>query len=218
MNCAIIITGGGTGTRYGEKNKLLELLNGVPVFIHSVKNFAGLASKENYILTVNSRDRELFLRELEKYSLDDRITVVNGGASRVESVRNALDAVQLDSGRVAIHDAARPLAERALLEKLLDDERNVIAAQKVVDSIKLCDADGLITNEVDRTYLWRAETPQVFDIVEYRRAMEQAPADATDDAMIMRSAGYDVYVVKEEKENFKLTTASDLPKLEKYMN
>ena len=136
----------------------------------------------------------------------------------MESVRNALDAVQLDSGRVAIHDAARPLAERALLEKLLDDERNVIAAQKVVDSIKLCDADGLITNEVDRTYLWRAETPQVFDIVEYRRAMEQAPADATDDAMIMRSAGYDVYVVKEEKENFKLTTASDLPKLEKYMN
>ena len=70
-------------------------MNGVPVFIHSVKKFAGLASKENYILTVNSRDRELFLRELEKYSLDDRITVVNGGASRVESVRNALDAVNL---------------------------------------------------------------------------------------------------------------------------
>lgn len=215
---AVIITGGGSSTRYAKGNKLLENLAGLPVFIHSVKKLSGFAEKANFILTVSGKDRELFEQELEKHSLSDAITVVTGGETRVQSVKNALDAIVLRQGRVAIHDAARPLAEHQLLEQLfLDSRRNVIAAQKVVDSIKKCDDNGKITDEIDRTYLWRAETPQVFDLEEFRCAMAKAPADATDDAMIMRHAGFDVYVVKEENENLKLTTSSDLAKLEKFI-
>ena len=215
---AVIITGGGSSTRYAKGNKLLEELAGMPGFIHSVKNFSGFASKENFILTVSDKDRPLFEKALAEYSLADAVTVVNGGSTRVESVRNALDVISLKQGKVAIHDAARPLAKKELLEQLFADERNnVIAAQKVVDSIKVCDENGKITGEKDRNSLWRAETPQVFDIEQFRFAMENAPADATDDAMIMRSAGFDVYVFKEECENLKLTTLSDLAKLEKFI-
>ena len=215
---AVIITGGGSSTRYAQGNKLLENLAGVPVFIHSVKKLSGFADKENFILTVCEKDRSVFEQELEKYGYSGVITVVTGGSTRVESVKNALDAIVLQQGKVAVHDAARPLAEHQLLEQLFQDSRtNVIAAQKVVDSIKKCDENGKIVDEVDRTCLWRAETPQVFDIAAYRSAMENAPADATDDAMIMRHAGFDVYVVKEEKENLKLTTVSDLSKLEKFI-
>ena len=214
---AVIITGGGSSTRYGNKNKLLEELCGIPVFIHSVKNLSGFASKENFILTVNQKDRALFEEALIKFGLSGTITVVTGGNSRIESVQNALDEVKLEQGRVAVHDAARPLADADLLKRLFEDERvNVIAAQKVVDSVKLCDENGKISSEVDRTFLWRAETPQVFDIEQYRKAMQSAPDDATDDASIMRHAGFDVWVVREENENLKLTTSDDLKKLEKF--
>lgn len=214
---AVIITGGGSSTRYGNKNKLLEDLCGIPVFIHSVKNLSGFASKENFILTVNQKDRAIFEEELEKYGLSGAITVVTGGNTRIESVQKALDAVKLEQGRVAVHDAARPLADAELLRTLFNDSRvNVIAAQKVVDSVKLCDENGKISGEVDRTFLWRAETPQVFDIEQYRKAMQSAPDDATDDGSIMRHAGFDVWVVREEKENLKLTTSDDLKKLEKF--
>ena len=216
-NFAVIITGAGSSLRYGSKNKLLENLCGVPVFIRSIKNLSGFAEKENFILTVNQQDKALFEDELKKHNLDNSVTVVAGGSSRIESVRNALNAVKLEQGKIAIHDAARPLAEKELLQKLFSDPRNnVIAAQKVVDSIKLCDENGKIIQEVERTFLWRAETPQVFDIVQYRQAMLSAPTDATDDASIMRHAGFNVFVVKEDKENLKLTTPEDLPKLEKF--
>ena len=217
-NFAVVITGAGSSTRYGSKNKLLELLAGIPVFIHSVKNLSGFASTENFILTVNEAERKLFESELQKYGFLDKITVINGGSSRMESVKNAVNAIKLTEGRVAIHDAARPLVTGELLEKLFSDVRvNVIAAQKVVDSIKLCEVDGKITGEVDREPLWRAETPQVFDLKQYRTAMQRAPHDATDDALIMRLAGYEVYVVKEERENLKLTTPDDFAKLEKML-
>ena len=218
MNRAVIITGGGSSSRYGSRNKLLEMLAGIPVFIHSVKNLSGFAAKENTILTVCEKDRPLFEAELEKYNLAEKITVITGGNSRLESVRKALDTVKLEQGKIAIHDAARPLASGKLLKMLFNDPRdNVIAAQKVVDSIKSCNTDGKIICEIDREPLWRAETPQVFDIVQYRKAMQNAPADVTDDAMVMRLAGFDVYVVRESEENLKLTTADDLEKLEKFI-
>lgn len=212
---AVIITGGGSSTRYGERNKLLEPLCGAPVFIHSVRNFARFADRENFILTVSEKDRSLFDAELDRFGFSDKVTVVTGGSTRVESVRNALDALTLKSGRVAIHDAARPLASAELLEQLFSDEKiNVIAASKVVDSIKTVTPDGKIASETDRTYLWKAETPQVFDLPSLKKAFENAPDDATDDASIMRHAGYDVFVFENTNENLKLTSPQDLSKLE----
>lgn len=213
-NTAVIITGGGSSTRYGSKNKLLELLDGIPVFLHSVRNFAAFADRENFILTVSKKDLPLFEDELAKHGFSDKITVITGGSTRVESVKKALDKVALVSGKVAIHDAARPLAEPVLLERLFADVRvNVIAASKVVDSIKVVSEDGTILSESDRTMLWKAETPQVFDIRSLRKAFETAPADATDDASIMRHAGFSVSVVENCSENMKLTTSDDLEKL-----
>ena len=58
--CAIIVTGGGASTRYGNGNKLLELIDGVPVFIHSIRNLAGFADKENFILTVPAAEFDHF--------------------------------------------------------------------------------------------------------------------------------------------------------------
>ncbi len=219
-SCAVIITGGGSSTRYGDGNKLMADLNGLPVFIHSVRNLSGFAGKENFILTVPASERALFADALKKYGCDEFVTVVNGGKTRAESVKNALDAIQLKEGQVAIHDAARPLVTGELLEKLLScAKRNVIAATLVVDSVKRCDSNNKITDEVDRTGLWRASTPQVFDIVQYRDAVGRCLElpGATDDATIMRLAGYDVFVLDEEIENIKLTTVSDLARIKKVL-
>ncbi|MBO5990430.1 MAG: 2-C-methyl-D-erythritol 4-phosphate cytidylyltransferase [Lentisphaeria bacterium] len=216
--CAIIVTGGGSSTRYGNGNKLLEVVGGVPVFIHSIRNLAGFAAKENFILTVPAAEFDRFADIAEKYGCGQLVTIVRGGSSRAESVNNALDAIQLKEGQVAIHDAARPLVTAELLRRLLScGKNNVIAATQIVDSVKRCDNDGKITEEVDRTNLWRAATPQVFDIVQYRDAVAKCISlpGATDDATIMRLAGYDVYVLNEEIENIKLTTTQDLEKIKK---
>ena len=216
--CAIIVTGAGTSTRYGNGNKLLELIDGVPVFIHSIRNLAGFADKENFILTVPAAEFDHFTEITNRYDCGQLVTIVRGGSSRAESVKNALDAIALEEGQVAIHDAARPLVTSELLKRLLScGKKNVIAATQIVDSVKRCDSDGKITEEVDRSNLWRASTPQVFDIVQYRDAVARCLAlpGATDDATIMRLAGYGVWVLSEEIENLKLTNSSDLEKIKK---
>lgn len=217
-SCAVIITGGGSSTRYGNGNKLLELLDGIPVFIHSIKNLAGFADKNNFILTVPEQEYSLFQEIVDKYNCSDLVTIVCGGKTRAESVKNALDAIALQDGQVAIHDAARPLVTAELLSRLLScGKRNVIAATSVVDSVKRCDDNNMIIEEVDRQNLWRASTPQLFDVREYRDAVTkcQALPGATDDATIMRLAGYQVFVLNENIENIKLTTPQDLNKIKK---
>ena len=219
-SCAVIITGGGSSTRYGDGNKLMADLNGMPVFIHSVRNLSGFAAKENFILTVPASERGSFINALKEYGCDGLVTVVNGGKTRAESVKNALDSIQLEDGLVAVHDAARPLATGELLKRLITcGKRNVIAATLVVDSVKRCDSDNKITCEVDRTGLWRASTPQVFDLVQYRDAVSRCLElpGATDDATVMRLAGYDVFVLDEEIDNIKLTTVKDLGKIKKVL-
>ena len=220
-SCAVIITGGGSSTRYGDGNKLMADLNGMPVFIHSVKNLSGFAAKENFILTVPASEKESFIKVLREYGLDEQITVVCGGKTRAESVRNALNAIALADGVVAVHDAARPLVTAELLNRLIScGKRNVIAATPVVDSVKKCDENNRITEEVDRTGLWRASTPQVFDIVQYKDAVGKCLElpGATDDATIMRLAGYEVAVLDEQMENIKLTTVNDLGKIKNILN
>ena len=155
--------------------------------------------------------------------------VVPGGATRAQSVANALEAV--GTGYVAIHDAARPLLTPELVEALvahLDAEpeaAGVIAAAPVVDTIKWAGVANLqsSTSEVsdrslaieqteDRSQLWAAQTPQVFRADALREALSAAerPEEATDEAMLVEGAGGTVLIHPVEGENLKVTTPLDL--------
>jgi 2-C-methyl-D-erythritol 4-phosphate cytidylyltransferase len=163
------------------------------------------------------------------------VGVVDGGATRAESVANALQAVGTEL--VAIHDAARPLVTPELVEGAIatlagdSEAAGAIAATPVTDTIKraaLPCVDGRLPGSsvsrvvdpglsvgetVDRSRLWAAQTPQVFRVVALREALTAGPGRtkaATDEAMIVEEAGGRVLIHPSTAENLKVTTPLDL--------
>jgi 2-C-methyl-D-erythritol 4-phosphate cytidylyltransferase len=163
------------------------------------------------------------------------LTVVSGGATRAQSVANALDAV--DTELVAIHDAARPLLTPELVDDLVarleaqPEASGVIAAAAVTDTIKRAaeapaastsdafsgpgtdNASLVIEQTLDRSRLWSAQTPQVFRAQALRAALAVEPERrdaATDEAMLVEAAGGTVLIHPAPGENLKVTTPTDL--------
>jgi 2-C-methyl-D-erythritol 4-phosphate cytidylyltransferase len=156
------------------------------------------------------------------------VGVVDGGATRAESVSNALAAVGTEL--VAIHDAARPLVTPGLIEEVVatlvadPDAAGAIAATPVTDTIKQAEhppktvsgtekGGRVIESTVDRGSLWAAQTPQVFRVEGLREALVADPervAAATDEAMMVEAVGGRVLIHRSPPENLKLTTPLDL--------
>ena len=155
------------------------------------------------------------------------LTIVPGGATRAESVANALGAVETEY--VAIHDAARPLLTPELVEALVagldasPEAAGVIAAAPVTDTVKRAPSRGSFVRDsrtkepqvletLDRGELWGAQTPQVFRAEVLRAALAAAarPEEATDEAMLVEWDGGTVLIHPVELENLKVTTPLDL--------
>ena len=144
---------------------------------------------------------------------------VEGGPSRSASVRNALAAAP-EARTAVVHDAARPLVTRELVEACVGALMGVdgaIAATPVTDTVKETYPDGTVIRTLDRSRLWAVQTPQVFRADTLRRALDvddEVLAAATDDASLVEAAGGSVRVVEAPPENFKVTTAADLARAE----
>jgi 2-C-methyl-D-erythritol 4-phosphate cytidylyltransferase len=140
---------------------------------------------------------------------------VLGGASRSESVRLALAAAP-EATVAVVHDAARPLITRELVESCvaaLEGWDGVVAAAPVADTIKEADASGRVVRTLDRSALWAIQTPQVFRADVLRRALDvddAVLASATDDASLVEAAGGAVRVLEAPAENIKVTRPVDL--------
>jgi 2-C-methyl-D-erythritol 4-phosphate cytidylyltransferase len=156
--------------------------------------------------------------------------ILDGGATRAQSVANALAGV--DTELVAIHDAARPLLIPELVEELVarleaePDAAGVIAAAPVTDTVKQAGesrsastaqemGDALFVEAtLDRSRLWAAQTPQVFRAKALRAALEVVDVEtrdaATDEAMLVEAAGGTVLIHPTSPENLKVTTPLDL--------
>jgi 2-C-methyl-D-erythritol 4-phosphate cytidylyltransferase len=143
----------------------------------------------------------------------DRVT---GGAVRSASVRAALAAAP-EATIAVVHDAARPLVTRALVEECVAAVRAgwdaAIAAAPMTDTVKEADPAGRVVRTLDRSVLWRIQTPQAFDAETLRRALDvpdEVLAAATDDAALVEGVGGSVRVVEAPAENIKVTDAVDL--------
>jgi 2-C-methyl-D-erythritol 4-phosphate cytidylyltransferase len=140
---------------------------------------------------------------------------VLGGACRSESVRLALAAAP-EADVAVVHDAARPLVTRDLVERCieaLEGFDGVVAAAPVADTIKEADASGRVVRTLERSSLWAIQTPQVFRADVLRRALDVDAATlaaATDDASLVELAGGTVRVVEAPADNLKVTRAVDL--------
>jgi 2-C-methyl-D-erythritol 4-phosphate cytidylyltransferase len=148
----------------------------------------------------------------------ERVIGVEGGATRSESVRCALE-IAREGDPVLVHDAARPLLTPAIVAHVLAalaadaDADAAIAAAPVTDTIKRVADHGGVLETLDRSSLWAVQTPQVFRRKALERALAQ-PAEvlgeATDDAWLIERAGGRVVVASVAAENLKVTTPLDL--------
>ncbi|HQS97880.1 MAG: bifunctional 2-C-methyl-D-erythritol 4-phosphate cytidylyltransferase/2-C-methyl-D-erythritol 2,4-cyclodiphosphate synthase [Novosphingobium sp. 17-62-19] len=143
------------------------------------------------------------------------VRFVVGGATRQESVRVALEALEADApAKVLIHDAARPVLPRAVINGLLgalDGALGAVPVLPVVDSM-VRGAEGAILHPVTREELYRVQTPQAFDyaaILAAHRAWASAP-EAGDDAQVAMAAGHDVLLIDGDEALRKVTFAADL--------
>jgi 2-C-methyl-D-erythritol 4-phosphate cytidylyltransferase/2-C-methyl-D-erythritol 2,4-cyclodiphosphate synthase len=148
------------------------------------------------------------------------VVVAEGGATRDASVRAGLEALApLAPDLVLIHDAARPLVGHALIARVVAALANAEAAAPalaVTDALWRGEA-GRVAGTVDRTGLWRAQTPQGFRFDRILDAHRRHPGGAADDVEIARAAGLDVIIVPGEERNLKITGPEDFARAERLL-
>jgi 2-C-methyl-D-erythritol 4-phosphate cytidylyltransferase/2-C-methyl-D-erythritol 2,4-cyclodiphosphate synthase len=203
---AVVIVAAGRGSRMGgDLPKQWRLLAGRPVLAHTLAAFAGLP----VVVVIHPDDRAL--------AKPFGVPLVEGGATRDASVLAGLRAVaELGARRVLVHDGARPLVSRALIGRLiaaLDAHDGAAPALPVTDALWR-GADGRVAGAVDRTALYRAQTPQAFRLAPLLSAHLAHPGGAADDVEVARAAGLDVVIVEGEETNLKLTYPGDFARAE----
>lgn len=206
MKRAAIIVASGQSRRMGF-DKLSADLQGEPVLLHSVRAFAGCSE----IVVVTDPER---FSLLEKFS--GKLTRVDGGAERADSVANGLAALSADIGIVAVHDGARPLVSAEAVEACFSKaEKSGAAAlaRRITETLKKSTPEGLVTDSIDRENLWAMETPQIF----HRALLEKAYAavnegkiPVTDEVSALQLLGHPVSLVENSSPNLKITVPADL--------
>ena len=219
-----LIVAAGRGHRVGGPlPKQYRELAGHPVLFHTIRAFASHAAIDAVRIVIHPDDEALYQTAVS--GLDSRfdgivLAPVNGGETRQDSVRLGLESLAPDAPRaVLIHDGARPMIDGALITRTLDaleGHIGAIAALPISDSIKRATAgDSLIDQDVARTGLWRAQTPQSFRFEEILAAHRAAEGrHATDDAAVAEIYGLSIALVKGSEENIKITTESDMTRAE----
>lgn len=202
-----IIPAGGTSSRFGKSNKLLEKIGEKEVIKYTVEAFEKSNVGEIIICANISiiEDLQRILRDCKK------VRIIEGGASRQESVFNGIKACECDY--VLIHDAARPMITTDLINTAIDEvvfKNALTVATKTIDTIKEV-VDGKIVKTIDRSKLYNTQTPQAFRYDLIREAHEKLLGQSfTDDAGMLEALGQTVYILNGSYKNIKITTQNDI--------
>ena len=191
---------------------------GKPLLARTIESL--LASPFIDLVTVAVRPDEIALAMGEiigKLNLEDRVQLIAGGHERQQTVDNLLAKAPPERDLVLIHDGARPLISKKLIHEVLESAAEwgaAIAALPITDTIKeSTDGGETVSGTVDRTRLYRAQTPQAFhrDIIlsAHRRARKER-WEVTDDASLLEQMGHEVRMVTGEERNIKVTSLDDL--------
>lgn len=212
MSNVAIILGAGNGTRMkSEKSKLLLEIGSKTVIERSVEAFLSVSDIDEIIVVARAQDIDIYSELLT----DERISFVIGGATRQQSVKNAVETVD-DAHLIIIHDGARPLIKCEDIEKTIRAAEEFSAAAVgvfVKDTIKIVDKQGFVESTPERSTLFAVQTPQIFDFDLYKSAMQKADEqglDFTDDCQLVELCGGKVKMVEGSYSNIKITTPDDI--------
>ena len=217
MKTSAIIVAAGSSTRFGGAlPKQFRTLAGKPLLTWTIQQFEAAASIDD-ITVVVAKDQIHYTKDkvITPYDFKKVVGVVAGGATRQESVLRGLESYSSSMRLVAIHDGARPMVATADIDAVVKEamtHKAAILATRVAETVKRV-KDGYVISTQDRSDLWAAQTPQVFEhslIVGAHRRAAASSQEATDDAALVEAAGFKVRVVEATAPNIKITNRDDL--------
>lgn len=214
MKTTAIITAGGTSSRFGNNNKLLEKIYDKEVIKYTIDAFE--ASNIDEIIICSHKSIMDILKNLFKDYKKVRFT--EGGTTRQQSVYNGLLACDCDY--VIIHDGARPMITTEMINvciEMVKDMNALTVATKTIDTIKEVE-HGKIVKTIDRAKLYNTQTPQAFEYKLIKKAHEKLKdKNFTDDAGMLEELGQTVYILDGSYKNIKITTQIDIETAKIYL-
>ncbi len=215
VSAVIVAAGGSVRMGIADSKQFIPLLSR-PAIEYTLRAFQKCYKIKEIVIVCREQDKHRIRSIIEKNAFTKVSALALGGASRAESVRNGIAAVNDKCEYVAIHDGARPLITVDEIERVVEAALETGAATlgvPVKDTIKIVDGYNKIESTPLRSQLRAVQTPQVFERELYRFALEKAGdsvANYTDDCSLIENMGGEVEVVKGSEENIKLTTPIDV--------
>ena len=209
MKKIALIVAGGIGERMNSAiPKQFLLLKGTPILMHTLKQFSHF---KEIVLVLPSPQFDYWYSLCDTYNFTLKNTLVAGGETRFHSVKNGLGKVD-DESIVAIHDGVRPLISTSLINSLISQAKKgtgTIPIVPVKDSIRKVDGEN--STHIDRSKLYKVQTPQCFFSSNIKKAYTQEVSEHfTDDASVFESNGGKITTIIGEERNLKITTKEDL--------
>jgi 2-C-methyl-D-erythritol 4-phosphate cytidylyltransferase/2-C-methyl-D-erythritol 2,4-cyclodiphosphate synthase len=214
LECAAaIIVAAGNGSRIGGLPKQYRKIAGQPMLRHSVEAFLAHPRVDTVVIAIGEGQKHLADEALAGLSA---VEYVIGGSERRHSVRNALEYIENKhyTPFCLIHDAARPFLDAAIIDALLDalaEADGAVPALPAVDSMSRVGHDGVIMQNIDRSGLFRIQTPQAFrhDVIFNAHRCWDSAKIATDDASMALALGHKVTIVSGDPRLNKITFEDD---------
>jgi len=215
-----LLVAAGAGERLGiDRPKAFAVLGGRPLLAESLDRLDRSPWIDAIVVAAAPGWEEPSILLSEELATTKVVSCVTGGATRAESVRSALADVSEDAIVVLVHDAARPLVDDAVIERVLqalaEGFDGAVPALRIPDTIKRV-ARGAVVETVSREGLFGAQTPQAYLAPSLRRAYAGDLADATDCATLVERSGGRVAVVEGDRRLLKVTTPEDLALVESW--
>ncbi len=216
-----LLVAAGTGERLGlDRPKAFAALAGRPLLAESLDRLDRCPWVDAIVVAAPPGWEEPSILLSEELATTKVVACVTGGATRAESVRAALAEVSDEALVVLVHDAARPLVDDAVVERVLgplsEGFDGAVPALPISDTVKRIE-DGAVAETVARDDLVGAQTPQAFLASMLRRAYGGDLSGATDCASLVERAGGRVAVVDGDKRLLKVTTREDLTLVESWL-
>ena len=216
--CHAVLPAAGIGARMGgDLPKQYQVIAGATLLEHSLGALLACPGIATVVVALHPEDQRAQAIALLQ---DPRVRCAVGGAERSDSVLAGLELLAALAGPedwVLVHDAARPCVQASDITRLMDavlaSGTGGLLAQPIVDTVKQAREDGTVAGTLDRSRLWRAQTPQMFRLQALREALlatQSGEVGVTDEAAAMEAVGHTVQLVPGSPGNLKVTVPADL--------
>lgn len=220
-----VVLAGGIGSRMGnvEKPKQFMEVGGKPILVHTIEKFAVNPQFERIIVLSPKQWIKYTQDVIRRYIMDSsRIDVIQGGATRNDTIMNAIDHIEAQYGMdedtiIVTHDSVRPFVTHRILEDNIRYAKEMGACDTVIpatDTIVESTDNQCITNIPDRSKMYQGQTPQSFRAKKLRDVFQALTPEEkeilTDACKILVLKGEKVHLVDGEVFNIKITYPYDL--------